>query len=45
MSLYEKTVYPRLAEPLTADELALDFTPTEEEIEFTTRSARRLHLV
>jgi hypothetical protein len=41
MSLYEKTVYPRLAEPIGADELVLDFTPTEEEIEFGTRSARQ----
>jgi len=41
MSLYEKTVYPRLAEPISADELVLDFTPTEEEIEFCTRSARQ----
>ena len=40
MSLYEKTVYPRLAESITVDELALDFTPTQEEIEFTTKSAR-----
>ena len=40
MSLHEKTVYPRL-EPISADELVLDFTPTEEEIEFITRSARR----
>ena len=40
MSLYEKTVYPRLAEKITADELALTFTPTEEELDFTTRSAR-----
>src|ERR1700722_18091476 len=41
MSLYEKTVYPRLAEPISEDELVLDFTPTEEEIEFCTRSARQ----
>jgi hypothetical protein len=41
MSLYEKTVYPQLAEPISADELVLDFTPTEEEIEFCTRSARQ----
>ncbi len=32
MSPYEKTVYPRLAEPISADELVLDFTPTEEAI-------------
>jgi hypothetical protein len=41
MPLYEKTVYPRLAEPISADELVLDFTPTEEEIKFSTRSARQ----
>jgi hypothetical protein len=40
MSLYEKTVYPRLTEPLTADELAIHFTPSEEEIEFTIKTAR-----
>ncbi len=36
-----KTVYPRLAEPISADELVLDFTPTQEEIEFSTRNARQ----
>jgi len=41
MSLDEKTVYPRLAEPISADELVLDFTPTEEEIEFSIRSSRQ----
>jgi len=41
MSPYEKTVYPRLDEPITAEELILDFTPTEEEIDFSTRSARQ----
>jgi Domain of unknown function (DUF4158) len=40
MSLYEKTVYPRLTEPLTADELAIHFTPSEEEIEFTIKTSR-----
>jgi len=40
MSLYEKTVYPRLSVPLTADELAIHFTPSEEEIEFTIKTAR-----
>jgi Domain of unknown function (DUF4158) len=40
MSLYEKTVYPRLTQPLTADELAIHFTPSEEEIEFTIKTAR-----
>jgi Domain of unknown function (DUF4158) len=40
MSLYEKTVYPQLAEPLTADELAIHFAPSEEEIEFTIKTTR-----
>src|SRR5450432_2584922 len=40
MSLYEKTVYPQLAEPITADELAIHFTPSEEEIAFTIKTAR-----
>jgi hypothetical protein len=38
--LYEKTVYPRLAEAISADELTFHFIPTQEEIEFATRSAR-----
>jgi hypothetical protein len=41
LSLYDKTVYLRLAANITAEELALDFTPTEEEIEFTNSRARR----
>jgi hypothetical protein len=41
LSLYDKTVYPRLAANIAAEELALNFTPTEEEIEFTNSRARR----
>src|SRR5450432_4328986 len=40
LALHEKTVYPQLAESVGADELALHFTPTEEEIEFATCGAR-----
>ena len=40
MSLNEKTVYPQLAEIIAADELAVYFTPTDEEIVFVMKSAR-----
>jgi len=40
LSLYAKTVYPRLAGTIGDDELALHFTPTEEELEFTAKTAR-----
>lgn len=40
MSLYAKTVYPRLAGTIGDDELALHFTPSEEELEFTAKAAR-----
>jgi hypothetical protein len=32
-----KTVYPQLAEPISADELVLDFTPTERVFEKVSR--------
>ena len=41
MSLFEKTVYPQLALAISADELALHFTPTQDELEFTIKNARR----
>jgi hypothetical protein len=41
LSLFEKTVYPQLARAISADELSLHFTPNEDELEFTARSARR----
>jgi hypothetical protein len=41
MSLFEKTVYPQLVQPISGDELALHFTPTQDELEFTTKNARR----
>jgi hypothetical protein len=40
LSLNDKTIYPQCSPKVTPDELALDFTPTEEEPEFTTKSAR-----
>jgi hypothetical protein len=40
LPLYEKTVYPQLAETITADDLALHFMPSEEEIEFANKTAR-----
>jgi len=40
LSLNEKTVYPQLAAIIGAEELALHFTPTEEEIVFATKGAR-----
>lgn len=41
MSLFEKTVYPQLASAISAEDLTLYFTPTEEEIAFVNRSSRR----
>lgn len=40
LALYDKTIYPQLAQTIAPDELAVCFTPTEEEIDFTTKSAR-----
>lgn len=37
LSLNEKTVYPQLAATISAEKLALHFTPTEEEIVFATK--------
>jgi hypothetical protein len=40
MSLYEKTVYPRLAGAFSTDELQRYFAPSAEELEFADKSAR-----
>lgn len=43
MSLFEKTVYPQLASAISAEDLTLYFTPTEDEIAFVnTSSSRRI---
>ena len=41
MSLFEKTVYPRLSASLDTNYLALHFTPSEDEIAFSNNNARR----
>ena len=41
MSLFEKTVYPQLDSAISAEELTLYFTPTEDEIAFVNRSSRQ----
>ena len=40
MSLYEKTVYPRLAGSFATADLERYFTPTAEEIDFADKGAR-----
>src|SRR6516165_5083840 len=41
LSLFEKTVYPRLSASLDTNYLALHFTPSEDEIAFSNNNARR----
>ena len=40
ISLYDKTVYPRLSRAIAADEVRLRFTPTAEEIHFGDKGSR-----
>ena len=40
ISLYDKTVYPRLSRAIAADEVRLRFTPTAEEIDFGDQGSR-----